>query len=205
MSARLRRPRLLRPLLLAAGVYAGLAAVAPVAEAAVMGRNGLEIQGPNDRRGFYVGVGLGFGASYFDSPFFARTYKDATAFIPAGRLELSLGGGVGKRLTLGGTLHLGTYFSGRFGGARAFFGGDVEANIFIVRGFFIRTGIGISGVPRGDGRGILMGAGGLAGVGYEFWLNTTAALGVSAIYDIRAVPGDGIRHTPYVGLRFSWY
>lgn len=200
-----RRPRILRPLLLAAAAYTGLAALAPTAEAAVVGRRGIEIEGPMDRRGFYIGPGLGFGASYFDSPFFAQTYKDATAFIPAGRLELSLGGGVGKRLTLGGTLHLGTYFSGRFGSARAFFGGDIEANVFIVRGFFVRTGIGLSGVPRGDGRRVMMGAGGLAGLGYEFWLNMSAALSVVALYDIRVVPGDGIRHTPYVGLRFTWY
>lgn len=192
-------------MLLAAAAYTGLAALAPTAEAAVVGRRGIEIQGPMDRRGFYVGAGIGFGASYFDSPFFAQTYKDATAFIPAGKLELSLGGGVGKRLTLGGTLHLGTYFSGRFGSARAFFGGDIEANIFIVRGFFIRTGLGISGVPQGDGRRVRMGAGGLVGLGYEFWLNMSAALGVVAAYDLRVVPGDGMRHTPYVGLRFSWY
>lgn len=199
---RVLRP--LRPLLLAAGVYAGLCPVAAVAEASVMGRRGIEIEGPNDRRGFYIGPGLGFGAAYFDSPIFAKTYGDLNAFIPAGRLELALGGGVGKRLTLGGTLHLGTYFNSRMG-ARPFFGGDIEASVFLVRGFFVRTGLGISGVPHGDGRRVAMGAGGLAGLGYEFWLNATAALGVSLIYDIRAVPGDGLRHTPYVGLRFTWY
>lgn len=204
MRNRRLRLRPLRPLLLAAGAYVGLCSVAEVAEASVMGRRGIEIEGANDRRGFYIGPGIGFGATYFDSPLFAKTYKDLNSFIPAGRLELSLGGGVGKRLTLGGTLHLGSYFSGRFG-TRPFFGGDVEANVFIIRGFFVRTGLGISGVPQGDGRRVVLGAGGLAGLGYEFWLNASAALSVSMIYDIRAVPGDGMRHTPYVGLRFTWY
>lgn len=204
MPHRRLRSRSLRPLLLAAGAFLGICSFAHVAEASVMGRRGIEIEGPNDRRGFYIGPGLGFGASYVDSPLFARTYQDATAFIPAGRIELALGGGVGKRLTLGTNLYLGTYMSS-VTGPKVFFGGDVEANIFIVRGFFVRTGLGIAGVPQGDGRKIRMGAGGVAGLGYEFWLNATAALGVALLYDIRAVPGDGIRHTPYVGLRFAWY
>ena len=191
-------------LLLAASAFLGICSFAHVAEASVVGRRGIEIEGANDRRGFYIGAGIGFGATYFDSPLFARTYNEATAFIPGGRIELALGGGVGKRLTLGTNLYLGTYMSSRFG-PKIFFGGDVEANIFIVRGFFIRTGIGIAGVPQGDGRRVRMGAGGVAGLGYEFWLNASAALGVALLYDIRAVPGDGLRHTPYVGLRFAWY
>ncbi len=40
-----RRP-LLRSMLLASAAYAGLAALAPTAEAAVVGRRGVEIQGP---------------------------------------------------------------------------------------------------------------------------------------------------------------
>ena len=32
-----------------------------------------------------------------------------------------------------------------------------------------------------------------------------AALSVALLYDLRAVPGDGLRHSPYVGLRFAWY
>ena len=47
--------------------------------------------------------------------------------------------------------------------------------------------------------------GGLLGLGYEFWLNQSAALAVNLNYDLRAVPGDGLRHTPYLGVRFAWY
>ncbi|HEY8375415.1 MAG TPA: hypothetical protein VIK91_02955 [Nannocystis sp.] len=199
-----RRLRSLRSQLLAVGAFLGVCAFAQIAEASVMGRRGVEIEGANDRRGFYIGPGIGFGASYIASPLFARTYQDATAFIPAGRLELALGGGVTKRFTLGANLYLGTYMSS-VTGPKVFFGGDVEANVFIVRGFFVRTGLGIAGVPQGDGRAIRTGAGGVLGLGYEFWLNATAALGVALLYDVRAVPGDGVRHTPYVGLRFAWY
>lgn len=197
--------RLLCPLLAGAGLYAGALALPAAAEASVVGRGGgIEIEGPQDRRGFYIGPGLGFGAVFMASPLFASTYRDTSPFIPAGRVELALGGGVTKRLTLGANLYLGTYVSANFG-PKVLFGGDVEANVFIIRGFFIRTGLGAAGVPAGDGRQIKLGVGGVAGLGYEFWLNQSAALSVAVLYDLRAVPGDGLRHTPFVGLRFTWY
>lgn len=187
-----------------AGLYVGGMALPGRAEASVVGRQGIEIEGAQDRRGFYIGAGLGFGASFFASPLFASTYKDSANVIPAGRLELSLGGGVTKRFTLGANLYIGTYASAKFG-PKPLFGGDVEGYGFIVKGLFVRTGLGLAGVPAGDFRSIKLGLGGLLGLGYEFWLNQTAALAVSLNYDLRAVPGDGLRHTPYVGLRFAWY
>lgn len=194
-----------RPLLLAAALYVGGTAIASSAHASVVGRRGIEIEGPQDRRGVYIGAGIGFGATFFASPLFASTYKDASNVIPAGRLELSLGGGVTKRFTLGANLYAGLYATNKFGGVKPLFGGDVEGYVFIVKGFFIRTGLGVAGVPSGDGQRIKLGVGGLLGLGYEFWLNQTAALAVNVNYDLRAVPGDGLRHTPYLGLRFAWY
>lgn len=199
-----RRGAALRPLSLIVGLHVGSLALPDTAQASVVGRQGIEIEGPQDRRGFYVGAGLGFGASFFASPLFASTYKDASNVIPAGRLELSLGGGVTKRFTLGANLYLGTYASAKLS-PKVLFGGDVEGYVFIVKGLFLRTGLGVAGVPSGDGQHIKLGVGGLLGLGYEFWLNQTAALGVSLSYDLRAVPGDGLRHTPYLGLRFAWY
>ncbi len=193
-------------LLAALGVAVGcwMFASPSQASASVVGRQGIEIEGPQDRRGFFVGAGIGFGASFFASPLFASTYKDASNVIPAGRLELSLGGGVNKRVTLGANLYVGTYANARFG-PKPWFGGDVESYVFIVKGFFVRTGLGAAGVPAGDGSRIRLGLGGLLGLGYEFWLNQTAALGVQLNYDLRVVPGDGLRHTPILGLRFAWY
>jgi len=199
-----RRGAALRPLSLIVGLHVGSLALPDTAQASVVGRQGIEIEGPQDRRGFYVGAGVGFGASFFASPLFASTYKDASNVIPAGRLELSLGGGVTKRFTLGANLYLGTYASAKLS-PKVLFGGDVEGYVFIVKGLFLRTGLGVAGVPSGDGQHIKLGVGGLLGLGYEFWLNQTAALGVSLSYDLRAVPGDGLRHTPYLGLRFAWY
>ena len=187
-----------------AGLYVGGLALPAVAEASVVGRQGIEIEGPQDRRGFYVGAGIGFGASFFASPLFASTYKDAANVIPAGRLELSLGGGVTKRFTLGANLYVGTYASAKFG-PKPLFGGDVEGYGFIVKGLFVRTGLGLAGVPAGDFKHIRLGIGGLLGLGYEFWLNQSAALAVNLNYDLRVVPGDGLRHTPYLGVRFAWY
>jgi hypothetical protein len=179
-------------------------ATTSVAHASVVGRQGIEIEGPQDRRGFYIGAGIGFGASFFASPLFASTYKDASNVIPAGRLELSLGGGVSKRVTLGANLYAGFFSSSRFG-THPLVGGDVEGYFFVLKGFFIRTGLGAAGVPSGDGKKVKFGVGGLLGLGYEFWLNQTAAMAVNINYDLRAVPGDGLRHTPYLGVRFAWY
>ena len=185
----------------AASLYA---ASTSVAHASVVGRNGIEIEGAQDRRGFYMGAGIGFGATFFASPLFASTYKDASNVIPSGRLELSLGGGISKRITLGVNLYGGFFSNSRFG-THPLFGGDVEGYFYVVKGFFIRTGLGAAGVPSGDGKKVKFGVGGLLGLGYEFWLNQTAALSVALSYDLRAVPGDGLRHTPYLGVRFAWY
>ena len=193
-----------RSLAILMGLYLGALALPGAAEASVVGRKGIEIEGPQDRRGFYVGAGIGFGATFFDSPLFARTYRDHNKFIPSGRLELALGGGVTKRFTLGANLYLGTFASPKFG-PKLLVGGDVEGYIYVIKGLFIRTGLGVAGVPAGDGSRTRLGLGGLLGLGYEFWLNQSAALAVHINYDLRAVPGDGLRHTPYVGLRFAWF
>ena len=193
-----------RSLAILMGLYLGALALPRAAEASVVGRKGIEIEGPQDRRGFYVGAGIGFGATFFDSPLFARTYRDQNKFIPSGRLELALGGGVTKRFTLGANLYLGTFASPKFG-PKLLVGGDVEGYIYVIKGLFIRTGLGVAGVPAGDGSRTRLGLGGLLGLGYEFWLNQSAALAVHINYDVRAVPGDGLRHTPYVGLRFAWF
>lgn len=184
--------------------YTTCMAAASEAEAAVVGRHGIEIQGPQDRRGFYIGAGIGFGATFFASPLFRSTYQDASNVIPSGRLELSLGGGVSKNITLGVNLYGGFFSNTRFG-THPLFGGDVEGYFFVLKGLFIRTGLGAAGVPSGDGKTVKFGVGGLLGLGYEFWLNQTAALAVHVNYDLRAVPGDGLRHTPYLGVRFAWY
>lgn len=180
------------------------AATTSVAHASVVGRHGVEIEGPQDRRGFFVGAGIGFGATFFASPLFASTYKDASNVIPSGRLELTLGGGVSKNITLGVNLYGGFFSNTRFG-THPLFGGDVEGRFYVIKGFHIRTGLGAAGVPSGDGSKVKFGVGGLLGLGYEFWLNQTAALAVTVNYDLRAVPGDGLRHTPYLGVRFAWY
>ncbi len=91
--ARSSLPTLLGASLLVGGVWL---AAPQEADAAVPGQRGLEIEGARDRRGLYVGAGLGFGGTFF-------WYDD---FIPASRVDFAIGGGVTKRLTLGANLHV---------------------------------------------------------------------------------------------------
>jgi hypothetical protein len=146
-----------------------------------------------DRRGFYVGVGAGGGAYAFGSD-----------FAPAARLDFALGGGVTKRLTLG----IDTYLNllptiGDFGVS---LGADLEARIFVWEGLFVGVGGGVAGVPTNEDEPQLqVGVGGLGGLGYEFFLNATAAMAVDLHYDIRAVPGGELTQGVLLGVRFSWY
>lgn len=167
------------------------------ASAAVRGRQGIEIEGAQDRRGFYVGGGLGFGGTFF--------YVDD--FIPATRMELAFGGGVTENFTLGASLNVMPYLQRDSGVA---FGGDVEGTGYMWRGLYVRGGLGFAGVPRTDEasgdsrRGLQVGLGGKAEAGYEFWLNSTAAMGVGLTYDARFVPGAQFpRQTLLIGVRFT--
>lgn len=182
-----------------ATVLGGLTfAASSPAEAGVNGRRGIEIEGARDRRGFYVGAGVGFGGTFF-------WYDD---FLPATRLDLSLGGGVTKRFTLGADLHVTPYLA-RNGGVA--FGGDIEATGYVFRGLYLRGALGAAAVPRRtsddpDRKGLTAGLGGAVGLGYEFFLNSTAAMGAGFTYDARFVPGSRFpRQTLLVGLRFSFY
>jgi hypothetical protein len=169
------------------------------AQAAVRGKQGIEIEGAMDRRGFFVGAGIGFGGTFF-------YYDD---FVPATRIDLVLGGGVTERFTLGADLHVTPYLARDVGVA---FGGDVEARGYMWRGLYLGGGLGLSGVPKrsieagSPEKGITVGLGGKVDFGYEFWLNSTAALGVGLTFDARFVPGSRFpRQTALVGVRFAWY
>lgn len=172
---------------------------ARTAEASVQGRRGVEIEGARDRRGFYVTGGVGFGGSFF-------TTRD---FTPATRINLGLGGGVTRNFTLGANLHVTPYLARNVGVG---FGADIEGTGYVWRGFYLRLGLGVAGVPprreerqRGERRPD-MGVGGAAGVGYEFFLNASAAMSAGVTYDARIVPGETFpRQTALVGLRFTWY
>ncbi|MEM6294308.1 MAG: hypothetical protein AAGA54_23745 [Myxococcota bacterium] len=194
-----RRPlrRRSRAPLAALALTCGVAALAVTegeAEAAVRGRQGIEIEGAQDRRGFYIGGGLGFGGTFF--------YVDD--FIPATRAELDFGGGVSKNFTLGASLNVMPYLQRDTGVA---FGGDIEATGYMWRGLYARGGLGFAGVPKSDEtgeseRGLSVGLGGKAEAGYEFWISATAAMGVGIIYDARFVPGSTFpRQTLLIGMR----
>lgn len=168
------------------------------ADAAVSGRRGIEIEGARDRRGFYIGTGVAFGGTFF-------WYDD---FFPAAKVDLALGGGVTQRFTLGVDLSVTPYLMRKGGVA---FGGDIEATGYVFRGLYLRGALGVNGVPRrgpddNEAEGLTVGLGGAVGLGYEFFLNATAAMGAGLTYDARFVPGSRFpRQSLLIGLRFSWY
>jgi len=190
-------------LALAAGI-AGLVALAePLeAEAAVRGGpNGIEFEGAQDRRGVYVGPGVFFGFSGMKG-----------TIVPDVGLSLAFGGGVSKRVLLGINLRGAKYLGRNEGASSWMFGGDFEFTGYAWQGLYIRTGLGGVGLPAGDPANTLVaGLGGNVGVGYEFWLNATAAASVGITYDLRYIAGDRelvpdpLRHTGMVGMRFSFY
>ena len=168
-------------------------AVAGDALAAVPGRQGMEIEGPMDRRGFYIGAGAGAGVTFFGG-------REAAGF---GRVDLALGGGVTKRFTLGVDVHFEPYFTNPVGFG---IGGDIEGTGYVYRGFFLRGALGGLALPKAvDDNHFTAAIGGRAGLGYEFFLNATAAVGLSAEYDLRFVPNRGENHTGLLTIRFTWY
>jgi hypothetical protein len=186
-------------LLLASTVGAlGWVGSSNVAEAAVSGKRGLEIAGARDRRGFYAGVGVAFGGTFF-------WYDD---FFPAAKVDLALGGGLTKNFTLGVDLSVTPYLMRKGGVA---FGGDIEATGYVFRGLYLRGALGANAVPKrgpedDEAEGLTVGLGGAFGLGYEFFLNSTAAMGVGLTYDARFVPGSKFpRQSLLVGLRFTWF
>lgn len=182
--------------LTAAAGCAGLVAFATpdAAQASITGSQGIEIEGPRDRRGFFISPGIAAGASYF---------SDVGQIYAPMKVDLSFGGGVSKNFTLGINVYVGGYLTSQLN-RKLLFGGDVEATGFVFKGLFIRGGLGAAGMPNSAGS-MAAGVGGKLGLGYEFWLNQSAAMGVDLTYDLRFVPGDGLRHTPLIGVRFSWY
>ncbi len=179
----------------AVGAGAGAALLPTEAHAAVEGKEGLEIEGPRDRRGFMGGLGAGFGATYISD-----------GFVPAPRFEFVLGGGITKRLTLGADVFFAKYLGANEGWG---VGGDFEVSWFIIKGLFIKGGGGIHGVPlERSSTKFGYGVGGKGGVGYEFWINNTAAFQLSAEYDYRYAgqdPSSPNRHGVFAMLGFMFY
>ncbi|MFV8751045.1 hypothetical protein ACNOYE_10910 [Nannocystaceae bacterium ST9] len=181
----------------------GLVALPGEAEAGVRASNnrGIEIEGAMDRRGIYIGPGVMFGFSAMKK-----------TIVPDVGLSLHFGGGVGKRVTLGLNLYGAKYLGRQEGASSWVFGGDFEATAFAWRGLYFRLGAGGQGLPAGDPRNTLtVGIGGNAGVGYEFWLNASAAASIGLTYDFRYVTGgpelvpDPLRHSGLIGMRFTFY
>lgn len=187
-----------------AGAVAGFVALAEPAsaEAGVRGGpQGIEFEGAQDRRGVYVGPGVFFGFSAMKE-----------TIVPDVGLSLAFGGGVSKRVLLGINVHAAKYLGRNEGASSWMFGGDFEFTGYAWQGLYLRTGLGGVGLPAGDpANTLVVGIGGNVGVGYEFWLNATAAASVGITYDLRYLAGatelvtQPLRHSGMVGMRFTFF
>ena len=162
----------------------------------VRGSRGIEFEGAQDRRGIYGGAGAAMGA-YFGSGH----------LFPSPQLQLRIGGGVSKNFTLGAR----ATFAGYFGesGAKDLgltLGLDIEGQYALPSGFLLRASAGGIGVPKADRADeLVMGVGGSIGVGYEFFVDTHAALAVTLDLDSRLTTQTKARIGPLVGFRVTWY
>jgi len=179
-------------------LWSGVAAVAVWAApsdaraGSVTGSQGIEIEGPRDRRGLIWGFGLGMGGS-----------KMPARFVPAPRLQMFLGAGVNERLTVEGEFTLGKYL-GKDSGWNV--GGDLALTGFLYKGLYARLGMGVQGVPEDFGQpSMTYGIGGDLGLGYELFVNNTAALGFGVEYDMRYAGDGSLRHGAFGGITLRFY
>ncbi len=203
-SGRTARSLLSAALALAPAMVLGSVLLTPSnAHASVNGKRGVEIEGGKDRRGVMGGLGVGALNTVFlvdgtDSGPGAR-------LAPAPEFNAIVGGGVTKRFTLGVRMSLAVFAAPKIAGAVAA-GGDVEATGYVFKGLYLRGGLGLMAIPRGwDSKRMTAGPGGRFGIGYEFFLNQTAAMDVGLSYDIRITPEVQPRHSVFLGMRFMFY
>lgn len=124
-------------------------------------------------------------------------------FVPVIRTRHAIGGGITDRFTLaaeiGGTFHLGLEKSGSFDA-------DIVGTGFVVRGLALRAGLGVSSrlIDRTDPL-FRPGAGGLAGLAYEFAVFSHGGLRLGVDYDLRLRTDGRPVQAVYLALGFRLY
>ena len=171
----------------------GAIALAPDAHAAsVSGSKGIEIEGPRDRRGLAWGVGLAMGGARMPG-----------GFVPVPALKADIGAGLSKRVTLMASLTFGKYLGPSTGWL---LGGDFEVQGFVFKGLYLLGGMGVHGVPRAKGDPVFTyGIGGEAGLGYEVFVNNTAAVSFGVNYDLRYAGEQAVRHGAFGVFKVRFY
>jgi hypothetical protein len=76
----------------------------------------------------------------------------------------------------------------------------------VYRGLYIGGGLGFLGAPEAsDSSGLAAALGGFVGLGYEFFLNQSAAMSIGLDYDLRVTTDKRLRQGPWLGIRFRFY
>lgn len=177
----------------------GLSGYASSAQAGpfVSGSQGIEIEEARDRRGIYGGLGITIGA-----------FAGRKQIFPTPQLNLRAGGGVSKNLTLGVSVMLARYFEtthDEYTGQWTI-GADLEGQYAFAPGFFLHLGLGGIGIPKFyQQRGLTFGLGGRVGAGYEFFVDSHAAISILVDGDFRVTPKGNARFGPMISARVTWY
>ena len=166
-----------------------------------LGAPAAALDGHQDRRGLFSGIGLGGGAALQDG----QTGGEML-------LELQLGGGITKRLTL--ALDIDVWFQLMDDHQNWMVVPGPELSIFIIGGFFVRAGVGLAFVfvkqdadvevmtPGKDpeANDFALAFDGSVGLGYEFFVGSNLALGLAIDGDYFAI-GD---EEDVIGLSLSF-
>ncbi len=159
------------------------------------------LDGYRDRRGAFMGLGVGGGAAI----------QDGDVGGDAG-FQLQIGGGAAKWLTI--SLNLDTRMQHVSGYTNWMFVPGPQIDVFILNALFVSAGVGIAFVFPDDeiakaalkpGDDLVMGFDGRVGVGYEFFLGSDVALDVGVEGDYFAL--DTLKDAIAVGfwLGFRYY
>lgn len=140
------------------------------------------LDGYQDRRGLFTGIGLGGGAAFQDGD-------------PGGALllDLQLGGGATERLTL--DLDVDFWFQSMENHDNWLITPGPEVNFFLYDGLFIRGAIGMALTfmnPDAGDADFEIGFDGAVGAGWEFFAGSNLALGLCVEGDYVLLKGDDI-------------
>lgn len=143
------------------------------------------------RKGFYLGHQVTTGATV-----------EPNSFIPAFGYRFEVGGGLSDRVTLGVAAGVIGNLGIRKGTAGAV---DIVMNAYVLRGLFIKLGLGATSHAPQRNRLELPGFGGVVGVGWEFRPLRMMGITVSGDFDARVRTDGRLTQALLLNLGMRFY